>query len=161
MLGYLSRTNIHILHIQLDKKDEKENQEIYCRMSIEPVFVNLVPGIDSQPGGPVRQPYLANRPARLQRLAESIPGLLKCWQIWAQLKIWRLDVKRIIRMRIRWRMELNWKQSTRTKHISKIGEYCSGNREDWDNWGRKKGRRKRNSQKRGGMIIRLIIVLEF
>ncbi len=79
-------------------KDKKENQEIYCRMSIEPVFVNLVrsPGIDSQPGGPVRQPYLTNRPARQQRLAESIPGLLKCLQIWAQLKIWRLDVKRIM-----------------------------------------------------------------
>jgi hypothetical protein len=30
-------------------------------------------GIDSQPGGPVRQPYLTYRPARLHRLAESIP----------------------------------------------------------------------------------------
>ena len=33
-------------------------------------------GIDSQPGGPVRQPYLTYRPARLYRLAESIHGLL-------------------------------------------------------------------------------------
>ncbi len=41
----------------------------------EPVFVNLLrsPGIDSQPGWPVRQPYLSYRPARLHRLAESIP----------------------------------------------------------------------------------------
>ncbi len=31
------------------------------------------PGIDSQPGGPVRQPYLLYRLARLQKLAESIP----------------------------------------------------------------------------------------
>ena len=35
------------------------------------------PGIDSQHGGPVRQPYLSYRSARLHRLAESIPGLLK------------------------------------------------------------------------------------
>jgi hypothetical protein len=41
----------------------------------EPVFVNLSrrPGIDSQPVGPVRQPYLSYRPSRLHRLAESIP----------------------------------------------------------------------------------------
>ncbi len=40
----------------------------------EPVFVNLLrsPGIDLQPGGPVQQPYLPLRPARLHRLAESI-----------------------------------------------------------------------------------------
>jgi hypothetical protein len=31
------------------------------------------PGIDSQPGGPVRQPYLAYRSARLHRPAGSIP----------------------------------------------------------------------------------------
>jgi hypothetical protein len=31
------------------------------------------PGIDSQPGGPVRRPYLLYWPARLHRLAESIP----------------------------------------------------------------------------------------
>ncbi len=34
-------------------------------------------GMDSQPGGPVRQPYLTYRPARLHRPEESIPGLLK------------------------------------------------------------------------------------
>ncbi len=37
----------------------------------EPVFVN--PGIDSQPGGLQRQPYLTYRPAGLHGLAESIP----------------------------------------------------------------------------------------
>ncbi len=54
----------------------------------EPEFVNILrsPGIDSQPGGPVRQPYLAYRSARLHRLAESIPwnrfpGVLKRLQI--------------------------------------------------------------------------------
>ncbi len=36
-----------------------------------------IPKINSQPGGPVRQPYLTYRPARLHRLEESIPGLLK------------------------------------------------------------------------------------
>jgi hypothetical protein len=38
----------------------------------EPVFVNFLrsPGIDSQPVGSVRQPYLSYRPAWLQRLAE-------------------------------------------------------------------------------------------
>ncbi len=44
-------------------------------VSSEPVFVDLLrsPGIDSHPGGPVRQPYLSYRPARLHRLAKSIP----------------------------------------------------------------------------------------
>ena len=44
-------------------------------------------GIDSQPGGPVRQPYLLYRLVRLHRLAESIPGLLKRLQIRAQAKL--------------------------------------------------------------------------
>jgi hypothetical protein len=41
----------------------------------EPEFINLLrsPRIDSQPCGPVRKPYLKYRPARLHRLAESIP----------------------------------------------------------------------------------------
>ncbi len=41
----------------------------------EPEFLNLLrsPGIDSQHGGPVRQLYLTHRPARLHRLAESVP----------------------------------------------------------------------------------------
>jgi hypothetical protein len=37
----------------------------------EPVFVD--PEIDSQPGGPVRQPYMLYRPARQHRVAASIP----------------------------------------------------------------------------------------
>jgi hypothetical protein len=49
------------------------------------LYINLLwsPGIDSQPGGPVRQPYLTYRPARLHRLSESIPGLLERLQIQA------------------------------------------------------------------------------
>jgi hypothetical protein len=41
----------------------------------EPVFVGPLrsPEIDSQPGGPVRQPYMLYRPARQRRLAASIP----------------------------------------------------------------------------------------
>jgi hypothetical protein len=41
----------------------------------EPIFADLLwsPGIDSQPGGPVRQPYFSYRPARLHRLAKPIP----------------------------------------------------------------------------------------
>jgi hypothetical protein len=47
------------------------------------------PGIDSQPGGPVRQPYLLYQLARLHRLAEfdsseSIPGIIKRLKIRAQ-----------------------------------------------------------------------------
>ncbi len=42
------------------------------------------PGIDSQPGGPVRQPCLLYWLARLHGLAESIPGLLKRLQIQPQ-----------------------------------------------------------------------------
>ncbi len=58
----------------------------YCTGPPEPVFVNLLRhlGMDSQPGGPVRQPSLLYRLARLHRLAESIPGLLKRLQIRAQ-----------------------------------------------------------------------------
>jgi|688.fasta_scaffold1277709_1 hypothetical protein len=38
-------------------------------------------GIDSQPGGPVRQSYLSYWPGRLHRLAESIPRLYNRLQI--------------------------------------------------------------------------------
>jgi hypothetical protein len=43
--------------------------------STESVFVNLLrsPGIDSQPDGPVRPPYLSYRPAMLHRQVESNP----------------------------------------------------------------------------------------
>ncbi len=45
------------------------------RISPEPVFVNLLRsrGIDSQPVGPIRQPSLSYRPARLHKLAASVP----------------------------------------------------------------------------------------
>ncbi len=45
------------------------------KYGLEPVFVDLLwsPGIDSQPGGPVRQPYLSYRPAMLHRQVESNP----------------------------------------------------------------------------------------
>jgi hypothetical protein len=45
-----------------------------CSKTSEPVFVDLLrsPEIDSQHGGPVRQPYLSYRPAKLYRLAESV-----------------------------------------------------------------------------------------
>jgi hypothetical protein len=54
----------------------------------EPEFLNLLrsPGIDSQPGGPVRQPLFNVPAARLQKLAESIPRLLKRVQIRALLR---------------------------------------------------------------------------
>jgi hypothetical protein len=54
----------------------------------EPEFVNLLrsPGIDSQPGGPVLQPYLTYRSASQHSLAESIPGLLKRLQVRAQVR---------------------------------------------------------------------------
>ncbi len=41
----------------------------------------MSPGIDSQPGVPVRQPYLTYRPGKLHSLAELIPGLHKRFQI--------------------------------------------------------------------------------
>ncbi len=62
---------------------------IQTGMSVSPktepafVLVNLLrsPWIDSQPRGPVRQPYSSYRPARLHRLVESIRGLHKLLQI--------------------------------------------------------------------------------
>ncbi len=44
-------------------------------LNSEPEFEKLLrsPGIDSQPGGPARLPCLMYRPARLHRMAESIP----------------------------------------------------------------------------------------
>jgi hypothetical protein len=49
------------------------------------------PGIDSQPGGLVRQPSLSDRLAKLHRLAESIPGLHQRLQIRTLFptRIWR------------------------------------------------------------------------
>jgi hypothetical protein len=60
-------------------RDEKYNRQagsVCCQVpTLEPLFVKLLrsPGIDSQPGGPLRQPYLTYRRARLHWLAESIP----------------------------------------------------------------------------------------
>ncbi len=53
----------------------------------ERVFADLLrrPGIDFQPGGPVRQPYFSYRPVRLHSLAESIPWFHKRLQIRALL----------------------------------------------------------------------------
>ena len=63
----------------------------------EPVFVNLSRslGIDSQPGGPVRQPYMSYRSAMLHRQVKSNPrnrflvsskvykyGLCSCFISW-------------------------------------------------------------------------------
>jgi hypothetical protein len=50
-------------------------QVLWLLLVPEPKFVSLFrsPGVDSQPGGPVRQPYLTYRPARLHNLAESFP----------------------------------------------------------------------------------------
>jgi hypothetical protein len=59
----------------------RAQESITCRTTkfevpaCQPVFVNLLssPGNDSQPDGPVHQPYLTHLHARLHRLAESIP----------------------------------------------------------------------------------------
>jgi hypothetical protein len=64
-------------------------QALRRRRSQSPHFVNLLrsPGIDSQPGGPVKKPYLTYRPARLLDSLESIPGLLRRLQIRALFKL--------------------------------------------------------------------------
>ncbi len=51
------------------------NHTCVCVWTSETVLVNLLrsPGIDSQLGGQVRQPYLSYRPARQHRLEKSIP----------------------------------------------------------------------------------------
>ncbi len=66
---------------------------------IEPVFVDRLrsPGIDSQPGGPVRKFYLTYRPARIHRLAESIPGLLQGLQIRALNNFSRLFILPVLK----------------------------------------------------------------
>ncbi len=58
-----------------DKHSIKPNLGFAAVSNSEPVFVNLSwsPRTDSQPGGPVWQPYLLYRPAGLHRLSESIP----------------------------------------------------------------------------------------
>ncbi len=58
----------------IKKKDIALGSSVAKRIP-EPVFVILLRslGIDSQPDGPVRQPYLTYWPTRLHRLSESIP----------------------------------------------------------------------------------------
>ena len=51
-------------------KGLREKQGVGVASTTEPKFGNLLrnPGIDSQPGRPVRQPYLTYRSTRLHRL---------------------------------------------------------------------------------------------
>jgi hypothetical protein len=59
-------------------KTRRRDDDVYkIHLCTEPVFVILLrsPGIDSQPGGPVQQPYLSYRPAMLYRLANRILGI--------------------------------------------------------------------------------------
>jgi hypothetical protein len=82
----LAPTPPHNKHTHTHTCTNRENRPTGCegvgvggegKMSKEPepVFVDLVRSlrIDSQPGGPVLQPYLSYRHARLHRLAKSIP----------------------------------------------------------------------------------------
>jgi hypothetical protein len=76
----------------------------------EPVFVNVLRGQgidDSQPGEPVRQPYLSYWPVTLQRLEESIPGLLKRLQIRASSASIPRLLKRL-QMRARFAASFLW-----------------------------------------------------
>ncbi len=79
-------------------------------LDTEPVFAKLLRSlrIDSQPGGPVRQPYLPYRPARLHRFLESIPGLLK-----------RLQSRALMR-KLGLKLRLSPLKRIQTKHSSKI-----------------------------------------
>ncbi len=89
----------------------------------EPVLVDLLrrPGTDSHPGVPVRQPYLSDRPPRLHRLAESIPGLHKRLQIRAKFSA--LDDQPIQANQILWSLSKATNQNviTRTVRVPKDG----------------------------------------
>jgi hypothetical protein len=65
----------------------------------EPVFVDLVrsPGIDSQPGGPVRNPVSRTGPPGYM-LAESIPGLHKRLQIRAQSTVNKIPRRLLLKV---------------------------------------------------------------
>ncbi len=60
-----------------DSTPVAKKQKIFRNKQQDPeldfVILLMSPGIDFQPGGPVRQPYLTYRLARLHRLVESIP----------------------------------------------------------------------------------------
>jgi hypothetical protein len=61
---YWSRFTTADQNSYITASQDKQRIQDWCS---EPEFVNLLrsPGIDSQPGGPVQQPYLTYRPARL------------------------------------------------------------------------------------------------
>jgi hypothetical protein len=82
----------------------------------EPIFVNLLrgPGIDYQPGGPLRQPSLLYRPARLHRLAESIPRNLFLssltvynFGLWPSMVIPIMGTERRTKVRLQGKVEAN------------------------------------------------------
>jgi hypothetical protein len=81
-----------------------------CSKIPEPVFVNLLksPGIHSQPGGPVRQPFLTYQPDRLyivHRLAEeSFPRVLKRLQIRGSALNFVTFTMETLKLRILWPM---------------------------------------------------------
>jgi hypothetical protein len=79
--------------------------------SSEPEFVNLLrsPGIDSQPGGPVRQHYLTYRPARLHRLAKLIPWnrFLDSLDVY-KFGLWFCDRYKPPRTTLAWYAEHSW-----------------------------------------------------
>jgi hypothetical protein len=59
----------------------KRNVRFLCLNNVVTALFLGSPGIDSEPGWPVRQPILTYRHARLHRLTDLIPGLLNCLQI--------------------------------------------------------------------------------
>jgi hypothetical protein len=111
MVGQVARAVASFIHtIQVSSKRELDencwdSERHTAHQGSEPVFVNLLrsPGIDSQPGGPVRQPYLTYRPAYMATkvggigFLESIPGLHKRLQIRAPVKVvWHQIVSHFI-----------------------------------------------------------------
>ena len=64
-----------VCRVQIQKDLISDLMEFLSNLYPEPEFVNLLrrPGFDSQLGGPLRQPCLTYQPAKLHRLAESIP----------------------------------------------------------------------------------------
>jgi hypothetical protein len=105
------------------------NEESFLS-NTEPIFANLCssPGIDSQPGGPLRQPYLLYRPARLHRLAESIPrnwflGSLNVYKfgLWPLMDIPILGTERRAKVRLQGKVEANSSRPSKLRELSKRG----------------------------------------
>ncbi len=71
----VQRLFLYVQCTKIWRRSGWEYEGAYMYMYTEPVFVNLVrsPGIDSHPCGPERQSHFSYRPARIHRLAESIP----------------------------------------------------------------------------------------